>query len=79
MRHTAEKEGFQLPAVRLAVKNEIPMAGGLGSSAAAAIAGIVPRTQQLDALSREKTRYDTRAKSKATQIMPAQLCTEASS
>ncbi len=39
MRHTAEKEGFQLPAVRLAVKNEIPMAGGLGSSAAAAIAG----------------------------------------
>src|SRR6201981_819591 len=39
MRHAAEKEGFQLPAVRLAVKNEIPMAGGLGSSAAAAIAG----------------------------------------
>jgi homoserine kinase len=40
MRYAAEKEGFQLPAVRLAVKNEIPMAGGLGSSAAAAIAGI---------------------------------------
>ena len=39
MRYTAEKEGFQLPVVRLAVKNEIPMAGGLGSSAAAAIAG----------------------------------------
>ena len=40
MRYAAEKEGFQLPAVRLAVKNEIPMAGGLGSSAAAAVAGI---------------------------------------
>src|SRR6202008_5086152 len=39
MRYAAEKEGFQLPAVRLAVKNEIPMAGGLGSSAAAAVAG----------------------------------------
>src|ERR1700746_150685 len=40
MRYAAEKEGFQLPAVRLAVKNEIPLAGGLGSSAAAAVAGI---------------------------------------
>jgi homoserine kinase len=40
MRYAAEKEGFQLPAVRLAVKNEIPMAGGLGSSAAAAVAGV---------------------------------------
>jgi homoserine kinase len=40
MRYAAEKEGFQLPVVRLAVKNEIPMAGGLGSSAAAAVAGI---------------------------------------
>jgi len=40
MSYAAEKEGFQLPAVRLAVKNEIPLAGGLGSSAAAALAGI---------------------------------------
>jgi homoserine kinase len=40
MRYAAEKEGFELPVVRLAVKNEIPMAGGLGSSAAAAVAGI---------------------------------------
>jgi homoserine kinase len=40
MRYAAEKEGFQLPVVRLAVKNEIPLAGGLGSSAAAAVAGI---------------------------------------
>ena len=40
MHYAAEKEGFQLPTVRLAVKNEIPMAGGLGSSAAAAVAGV---------------------------------------
>jgi homoserine kinase len=40
MRYAAEKEGFQVPNVRLAVKNEIPMAGGLGSSAAAAVAGV---------------------------------------
>ncbi|MGA8144193.1 MAG: homoserine kinase [Candidatus Acidiferrales bacterium] len=40
MRYAAEQDGFQLPAVRLAVNNEIPMAGGLGSSAAAAVAGI---------------------------------------
>jgi homoserine kinase len=40
MRHTAEREGFNLPRVRLAVRNEIPVAGGLGSSAAATVAGI---------------------------------------
>src|SRR5579863_4214041 len=40
MRHTAEREGFALPRVRLAVQNEIPVAGGLGSSAAATVAGI---------------------------------------
>jgi homoserine kinase len=41
MRHTAEREGFRLPPVRLAVHNEIPMASGLGSSAAATVAGVV--------------------------------------
>jgi homoserine kinase len=41
MRSTAEQEGFVLPPVRLAVQNEIPVAGGMGSSAAATIAGIV--------------------------------------
>ena len=40
MRSTAEQENFCLPPVRLAVKNEIPMAGGLGSSAAAVVAGV---------------------------------------
>jgi homoserine kinase len=40
MRHTSEREGFQLPHVRLAVQNEIPVASGLGSSAAATVAGI---------------------------------------
>lgn len=41
MRHTAEREGFALPPVRLAVQNAIPMASGLGSSAAATVAGVV--------------------------------------
>ena len=40
MRFTAEREGFQLPRVRIAVQNQIPVAGGLGSCAAAAVAGI---------------------------------------
>lgn len=37
---TADREGFKLPTIRLAVQNEIPVAGGLGSSAAAAVAGV---------------------------------------
>lgn len=41
MRHAAEREGLRLPAVRLAVQNDIPVAGGLGSSAAATVAGAV--------------------------------------
>src|ERR1700722_4931436 len=40
MRYTAEREGFEIPRVRIAVQNEIPVAGGLGSSAAATVAGI---------------------------------------
>src|SRR6202163_331570 len=40
MRLTADREGFHLPVIRLAVQNEIPVAGGLGSSAAAAVAGV---------------------------------------
>jgi homoserine kinase len=40
MRLTAERERFTLPTIRLAVQNEIPVAGGLGSSAAAAVAGV---------------------------------------
>ena len=40
MRHTAESEGFELPRVRLAAQNEIPVAAGLGSSAAASVAGV---------------------------------------
>ena len=37
IRLTAEREGFRLPTIRLAVQNEIPVAGGLGSSAAASV------------------------------------------
>jgi homoserine kinase len=40
MNHAAKREGAILPPVRLAVHNEIPIAGGLGSSAAAIVAGI---------------------------------------
>jgi len=40
MRLTADREGFHLPVIRLAVQNQIPVAGGLGSSAAAAVAGV---------------------------------------
>jgi homoserine kinase len=41
MRHAAEREGLRLPPVRLAVQNDIPVASGLGSSAAATVAGVV--------------------------------------
>lgn len=40
MRLAAEREGLELPRVRLAVQNQIPVAGGLGSSAAAVVAGV---------------------------------------
>jgi homoserine kinase len=37
----AEREGFRLPALELEVTNEIPLGGGLGSSAAAIVAGVL--------------------------------------
>jgi homoserine kinase len=40
MQFAARAQGLKLPPVRLAVRNEIPLGGGLGSSAAAIIAGI---------------------------------------
>ncbi|HEX8143087.1 MAG TPA: homoserine kinase [Pyrinomonadaceae bacterium] len=40
MRYAAEREGLSLPRVRLAVHNELPMGRGLGSSAAAILAGL---------------------------------------
>jgi homoserine kinase len=39
MLHAAERHGERLPPVHLAVQNQIPIAGGLGSSAAAIVAG----------------------------------------
>jgi homoserine kinase len=39
MQHAAERHGLQLPPVHLSVQNQIPIAGGLGSSAAAIVAG----------------------------------------
>lgn len=40
MRLAAEREGLSLPRVRLSVRNEIPLGRGLGSSAAAIVAGL---------------------------------------
>lgn len=40
MRFAAEREGLRLPPVRIAVRNEIPLGRGLGSSAAAIVAGV---------------------------------------
>ena len=40
MAFAARREGFELPPVDLIVHNEIPLASGLGSSAAAIVAGI---------------------------------------
>jgi homoserine kinase len=40
MSHAAKRESVNLPRVRLAVYSKIPIAGGLGSSAAAIVAGI---------------------------------------
>jgi homoserine kinase len=40
MHRTIEREGLAFPIVRLAVQNQIPVAGGLGSSAAATVAGV---------------------------------------
>lgn len=40
MQLAAKREGFALPPLRLAVHNAIPVAGGLGSSAAAVVAGV---------------------------------------
>jgi homoserine kinase len=41
MRHYASRAGKTLPAARLDIQNEIPLGVGLGSSAAAIVAGIV--------------------------------------
>lgn len=40
MRYAAKREGIELPRVHIAAHNAIPLAGGLGSSAAAIVGGI---------------------------------------
>jgi homoserine kinase len=41
MRFAADREGFSLPPVQLAVHNELPLGRGLGSSGAAIVSGIM--------------------------------------
>jgi homoserine kinase len=63
MSFAARREGFSLPPVELAVHNEIPLASGLGSSAAAIVAGI-----KLSALLTEKTISDQAILNYATEF-----------
>lgn len=63
MSFTARREGASLPPVELIVHNEIPLASGLGSSAAAIVAGI-----KLSALLTEKQLSDQTILGYATEF-----------
>jgi homoserine kinase len=63
MSSIAEQEGIALPALRLSVVNDIPVGGGLGSSAAAIVAGIT-----LCSLIGRKPMSEERALAYATDI-----------
>jgi homoserine kinase len=75
MQHAAEREGFALPSVRLAVHNAIPVAGGLGSSAAAIVAGVslafavAGRTMSTDAALRYATELEGHADNAAAALL----------
>jgi len=63
MSFAARREGVSLPCVELTAHNEIPLASGLGSSAAAIVAGI-----KLSALITEKTISDQAILNYATEF-----------
>jgi homoserine kinase len=75
MRHVAECEGFALPPVRLDVKNEIPIAAGLGSSAAAIVAGValsfalIGRKPSLDSTLRYAAEMESHADNVAAAVL----------
>jgi homoserine kinase len=75
MQHAAEREGFALPSVRLAVHNAIPVAGGLGSSAAAIVAGVslafavAGRTMSTDTALRYATELEGHADNAAAALL----------
>ena len=63
MSYAAQREGVSLPCVEFTVHNEIPLASGLGSSAAAIVAGI-----KLGALLTEKSISDQSILNYATEF-----------
>lgn len=75
MRFVAERERLELPDVRLAVCNEIPLASGLGSSGAAIVAGAVlcpalcGRDVSIDALLRHVTAFEGHADNVAAALL----------
>ena len=75
MRFVAEREQLELPNVRLAVCNEIPLASGLGSSGAAIVAGAVlcpvlcGREVSTDALLRHVTAFEGHADNVAAALL----------
>jgi homoserine kinase len=75
MRLVAEREGFELPPVRLEIENEIPFASGLGSSGAAIVAGLSLFSELMEQeLSVEKLlRYATELEGHADNVAAALL------
>jgi homoserine kinase len=73
MQLAAEREGLSLPPLRLAVHNELPLGRGLGSSAAAIIAGITlcSRVCEREITDRKVLRYALEMEGHADNIAPA--------
>lgn len=83
MQHAADREGFALPPVRLAVHNAIPIAGGLGSSAAAIVAGVslafavAGRSISIDSALRYATELEGHADNVAAALLGGLVVTAA--
>jgi homoserine kinase len=83
MQHTAKRAGFELPPVRLAVHNAIPVAGGLGGSAAAIVAGVslafavAGRSMSMDSALRYATELEGHADNVAAALLGGLVVTAA--
>jgi homoserine kinase len=75
MRLVAEREGIELPPVRLDVRNDIPFASGLGSSGAAIVAGIALYSTlfRLELTNENILRYGTELEGHADNVAAALL------